>query len=62
MANEAILIIGANSGIANALIKNFLCSDSVRKIFAVSRSLPKTQFSGNTKKLNGYSLIILNLR
>ena len=51
MSNEAILIIGANSGIANALIKNFLCSDSVRKIFAVSRSLPKTQFSGNTKKI-----------
>ena len=51
MSNGAILIIGANSGIAHALIKNFLCNDSVRKIFAISRSLPKTHFSSNTKKI-----------
>ena len=51
MPNEVILIIGASSGIANALIKNFLSNDSVRKVFAVSRSLPKTHFSGNTEKI-----------
>ena len=51
MPNEVILIIGASSGIANALIKNFLSNDSVRQVFAVSRSLPKTQFSENTEKI-----------
>ena len=52
MYNENILIIGANSGIANALIENFLRDDSVSKIFAVSRSVPKSQILSNSGKID----------
>ncbi len=51
MSTGTILIIGANSGIANALIENFERDDSVSKIFAVSRSMPKTQILSNTVKI-----------
>ncbi|MBE65288.1 MAG: short-chain dehydrogenase [Gammaproteobacteria bacterium] len=43
MADESILIIGANSGIAGSLIENFLDKKTVGKILAVSRSMPKNQ-------------------
>jgi len=51
MSTDTILIIGANSGIANALIENFMCSNSVSKIFAFSRSLPKMQIPSNMEKI-----------
>ena len=51
MSTETILIIGANSGIANALIENLVSSDTVSKIFAVSRSMPKAQIPSNTEKI-----------
>ena len=51
MPEESILIIGANSGIARSLIQNLLERETVAKIIAISRSLPKDQSFSDKERI-----------
>ena len=52
MTDESILIIGANSAIASALVQSYLTSTKIKKVIAVSRCLPNRDSFGKKEKIN----------